>query len=159
MALLFVLFHEFVDCLAQIVDCFFITGSYRIYHAVPHMVFQNHLAGIIQCRAHSSQLHQHIRTIESFFNHPLDFFQMTDGAGQTIDDRFLIFVDVTVGVMNSMGMHIGMFFIMMMVMMRMFVHAITPLTVLLIIPYFAENCKPLRGIIISGKIFQKIDEQ
>ena len=36
------------------------------------------------------------------------FFQMTNGSGKAVDHRFLIFVDMAVGVGNAVGVHIGM---------------------------------------------------
>ena len=47
---------------------------------------------------------------------------MPDGSGQPVDDRFLIFVDMTVGVGNPVGMEVGVVMLMaMLVFMFMFV--------------------------------------
>ena len=146
----YLLFHEFVDCLAQIVNGVFISSGYRIHHTVAHVVFQDHLAGVIQRGTDSGQLHQDLGAIVAFFYHAFDLFQVADGSGKAVDDGLLIFVDMTVGVGQTVGMHIGMFVVMvvavavfMIVFMEMFAHG-NPffLRVFPIIPYFAENCKP-----------------
>ena len=80
---------------------------------MPQMILQYHLAGIVQRGAHCRQLHQHLRAIAALLHHPLDLFQMSEGAGETVDYRLLIFVDMPVAVGNAMGMHIGMIVIVM----------------------------------------------
>ena len=111
------LFHEFVNGLAQVVDCAFIPGGYRIHHAVAHVILQDHLACVIQGRAYSSQLDQNLGTVVALFHHALDFFQMADGPGKPVDHRFLVFVDMAVGMGDAVGVHIGMVVFMIMVVM------------------------------------------
>ena len=78
---------------------------------------------------------------------------MSDCPGQTIDNCLLIFMHMAVMMGNAMGMHIGMFFVVVMVVsMAMFAHVLPPLTVLPIIPHFDGNCKPREGIIIFRKM-------
>ena len=102
------LFHKLVDGLAQVVDGVFITGGYRVHHTVVDMVFQNHFARIVQGRTDRRQLDQNFRTVIALFHHPLDLFQVADGPGKAVDDRFLIFVDMAVGMGKTVGVHIGM---------------------------------------------------
>ena len=102
-----ILFHEFVDCLAQIVDGILISGSYGIHHTVPHMVFQNDFSGVVQSGTDSGKLNQNFRAVGTFFHHAFDFFQMADGPGQPVDDRFLVLMNVTVAMGNAMVMQCG----------------------------------------------------
>ena len=114
------LFHKFVDCGAKLVDGVPVTGSYRIHHAVTHMILQDHLTGVIQCGTNRCQLHQHLGAIIALFYHPLDLFQMTDGTGQSIHHSLLIFVDMAVRMGEAMGVHIGMVMIVVMMVMMVF---------------------------------------
>ena len=98
------LFHKFVDGLAKIVDGIFISGCHCIHNAVPHVILQNHLAGIVQSTAYRGQLNQHFRTVVTFFHHPLYLFQMADGPGQTIDNGFLILMDMAMAVGSTFSM-------------------------------------------------------
>ena len=54
------LFHKFVHSFAEAVDGVLISGCHRIHHAVVDMVFEDYLAGVVQRRAHSGQLNQHL---------------------------------------------------------------------------------------------------
>lgn len=115
------LFHKFVDCLAQIINGFLVTGCYGINHAVSHVVFQNDLAGIVQRGADGGQLNQNVRTVLSVFYHTANLFQVTYGTGQAVDDSLLIFVDMTVRVRDAVSMQVGMvMFMLMVVIMIMF---------------------------------------
>jgi len=151
------LFHELINGLAQVVDGVFIAGAYRVHHAVAHVIFQDHLAGIIQGGADGRQLHQHFGTVITFFHHAFDFFQVADGTGEAVDHCLLIFVDMTVRMGKTVGMHIGVL-VGMFVIVDVVAHG-NPffLRVFPIIPYFSQNCKPYGGIIISAKRFSKID--
>ena len=100
-------FHVFFNGVAQILDGFRIPGSHRVHHTVAHMILQNHLPGVVNGGTHRRQLNQNLRAVASVLHHPLDLFQMADSAGQTVDDGFLIFMDVTVRVGDSMGVQIG----------------------------------------------------
>ena len=102
------LLHEFIDGLTQLINGSSVSSGYRIHHAVAQMVLQDHLACIIQGRPDRGQLDQHLGAIVSLLHHPLHLFQVADGAGQTVNHRLLIFVNVTVGVGNAMGMEPGM---------------------------------------------------
>ena len=130
--------HIFVDGLAQIIDGIRIACSHGIHHAVAHMILQDHLARVIQRGPNCRQLYQHIRTIVAFFYHPLHFFQVTNRPGQSVNDRFLIFVNMTVAMLNAVSMLMGMFVI----------HNAFPLfwTFYGIIPHFLPLCKPYGGI-------------
>jgi len=103
-----VLLHEFVNGLAQVVDGTLVTGLHRVHHAVAHMVFQDHLAGTLQSGADGCQLDQHFGAVVSVFHHPLYLFQMTDGPGKPVDDSFLIFVDMAVGIGIAIFMDVAM---------------------------------------------------
>lgn len=72
------------------------------------MILHDHPAGAVQCRTHRSQLNKYLGTILTVFHHPLHLFQMTDGTGQTVNHRFLILMDMPMGVGNSVGVKIGM---------------------------------------------------
>ena len=41
-------------------------------------------------------------------HHPLHLLQMPDGPGQPVDDRSLVFMDMSVAVGDAVGMEIGM---------------------------------------------------
>lgn len=71
------------------------------------MVLQNHLSGIIQCGTHCRKLDQHLRAVLPTLHHPLDLLQMADSPGEAVEYRLLIFVNVAVGMGNSVGMEIG----------------------------------------------------
>ena len=102
------LFHELVDGGTQVIDGALIACGYRVHHAVAQVVLQNHLAGIIQGGADSCQLNQHFGTVGAFLHHLLHLFQMAQSPGQTVNDGFLVFVDVTMAVGNAVGVEIGM---------------------------------------------------
>lgn len=108
-------------------------------------------------------MHQHLGAVVALFHHPLYLFQVTDGAGKPVDYGLLIFVDMTVGVGDPVGMEIGMvmvvlvvMFVVVLVVMIMFVfmgirHGNSSLSFPCIIPYFREFCN--RGVGIVGKKF------
>ena len=99
--------HKFVNGLTQIVDGLRIACRYRIHHAVPHMVFQNHLAGVVQRGANRGELNQNLRAVVALLHHPFHLFQMSDGPGQPVDDGLLVFVDMTVGMGDAVGVEVG----------------------------------------------------
>ena len=109
------LFHKLVDGLTQFVNGLFVSGGHGVHHAVAQMILQDHLAGVIQSGADSGQLYQNIGAILSVFYHAFHLFQMTDGPGQTVDDGFLVFMDMTVGMGDAVLMQIGMAVIMIVV--------------------------------------------
>ena len=104
------------------------------------MVLQNHLAGVVQGRADSSQLHQDFRTVVTLFHHPLHLFQVADGPCQTVDHGFLILVDMAVGMGNAMGMMPGVvvFVVMVMIMMMVIVSMAVRMVVLMFMFMFME---------------------
>lgn len=106
------LFHEFIDGFTEIINGLHITYSYRIHDTVAHMVLEDHFAGIFKSGPDGCQLDQHFGTVMTLFHHPLHLFKMTDGPGETVDHRFLVFVDMDmpmgVGMGNVVGMKIGM---------------------------------------------------
>ena len=101
------LFNEFIHGVAQVINGVVISGGNCIDHTMPHMIFEDHFAGIVQCRANSSQLHQYFGAVVAFFYHFFYFFQVTQGPGQPIDNGLLIFVNMAVAVGDAMGMQIG----------------------------------------------------
>ena len=103
----FLLLHKFIDGLAQIIDGVCIAGGNGIHHAVAHMILQDDLAGIIQRGADCCQLDKDFRTILPFFYHPLHLFEMADGPGQTVDYRFLIFMNMSMRMGDTVGMQIS----------------------------------------------------
>ena len=132
-----------------------VPGGYRVYHAVAHVVFQDHLAGVVQRGTHRRQLDEHLRAVVPFLHHPLHLFQMADGAGQPVQYGLLIFVDMAVAVGNAMGMEIGMVMLVVVVMgVAAFVgvvgHRLVPLSrvkhTFYSIPFFCVFRKPSRGI-------------
>ena len=146
------LFHKLVHCLTQIVDGIFVSGRHRIHHTMAHMVFQDDLARIVQCAAHRRQLDEHLGALVPLLHHPLHLFQMPDGSSQAIDHRFLILVDMTVGMGDAVGVHVGMIvFVIMIVFGVMFCHSFASLYIFSIIPYFYPTCKPYRGIFSPEK--------
>ncbi len=146
-------FHEFIDCLTQIVDGVLVTGSYRVYHAVAHVVFQDHLAGVVQGGTYRRQLDENLRAVVTLLHHPLHLFQVTDGAGQPVQHGLLIFVDMAVAVGNAMGVEIGMVMLMLVVaaaFVGMVGHRLAPLSrvkhIFYSIPFSCRFRKPSRGI-------------
>ena len=133
----FPLFHKFIDGLTQIIDGLRISRRHCVHHAVPHVVFQNHLAGVIQGGADSGKLNQHLGAVVALLHHSLHLFQMPDGPGQAVDDSLLVLMDMAVGVGNAVGVEVGviMFVVMLMdmivfvvvVMIVMFRHTLSPL--------------------------------
>ena len=143
------LFHKFVNGLTQIVDGILVSCADGIHHAVTHMVLEDYFAGVVQSGAHRSQLNQNIRAVVSFLHHPLHLFQVTDGPGKAVYHRFLIFVNVTVGMSDAVGMLIDMLLVVEMV-MGMVVHGFTifpQCRFLYIISPFPFRRKPSRGIL------------
>jgi hypothetical protein len=64
---------------------------------------------------------------------------MADGTGQTVQDGFLVFVDMAVAVGDTVLMQVRM--------VVLLGHGMPPLIVDGdIIPYFVETCKPPQGI-------------
>ena len=63
---------------------------------VLNVVLQNHLAHVVDGRAHRRNLHQYFRAVAPVFDHALDVLQMADGAGQPVDDGLGIRVRVAV---------------------------------------------------------------
>ena len=96
-------FHKFIDGLAQVFNGIQIPGGYRVHHAVAHMVLEDDLAGFVDGGPNGCKLDQDFRAVVAFLHHPLYFFQMADGAGQTVDHGLLIFVDMAVGMGNALG--------------------------------------------------------
>jgi hypothetical protein len=70
---------------------------------------------------------------------------VADGTGKAVKNRFLIFVDMTVGMGNAVGVHIGMIVD---VIVRMVGHKPTSFCVFLMIPYFMKTCKPPKGMFL-----------
>ena len=124
-------FHKPVDGGTEVFDGVFVAGGNRVHHAVAHMVLQNHLAGVVQGRADSSQLHQDFRTVVTLFHHPLHLLQVADGPCQTVDHGFLILVDMAVGMGNAMGMMPGVVVFVVMVMMMVIVSMAVRMVVLM----------------------------
>ena len=118
------------------------------------MILQDHLARIVDGRAHRCQLHQHLGAVVALFYHTLDLFQMTDGTGQTVHHRLLILMDVAMGMGNAVGMLIGVIVVMVMsvvmiVIMGMIflcLHRACLLLFLHIIPHFYPLRKPIGGL-------------
>ena len=125
----FVLLHKLVNGLAQVFNGVFVSCCHCVHHAVTHMVLQDHLAGVVQGGTDCSQLDQHFGAVIALLHHGLDLVQMADGPGQAIDDGFLIFVDVAMGVGDAVGVEIGM--VVGMIMVKMVGH-------MLHLPYFGE---------------------
>ena len=71
------------------------------------MILQNYLASIVQSRTNGCQLNQNFRAINTVFYHPFHLFQVADGSSQPVNDRFLIFVDMAVGVGDAVGVEIS----------------------------------------------------
>ena len=101
------LFHELVNSCAEVINGGLIAGGHRIHHTVAHVILQDHLSCIIQCGAHCRKLNQHLGTVLPAFYHSFDFLQVPDSPGEAVEYRFLIFMNMTVGMGNSVGMHIG----------------------------------------------------
>jgi len=133
------LFHKLIYRLAQVVDGTIVTGGHRVHHTMVDMILQDYLAGIIQRGTDCSQLNQHLGAVIALLHHPLDLLQVTDGTGQAVDHRFLIFVNVAVGMGNAMGVHIG-------VIVDLFFHCSASFRVFFIIPYFRASCNPRQGM-------------
>lgn len=66
------------------------------------MVFQDHLAGVIEGGADSRKLHQHFGAVLTCLHHCLHLFQMTQGTGNPVDDGLLVLVDMTMNVGNGL---------------------------------------------------------
>ena len=86
-------------------------------------------------------------------HHSLHLFQVTNGTGKAVDHRFLIFVDMAMGVGDAMGVLIGVivvfrvFVMMIMVMIVMITHfSPSSPSFFLIILFINKFRKPLRGI-------------
>ena len=111
------------------------------------MILQDYLTGVVQSRAYRCQLDQHLGAILALFHHALYLFQVADGPGKAVNDRFLVFVDMAVGMGDAVGMHIGMVvFVIMMVVMGMVCHGKASLW--LLFPYhipFFENLQAPEG--------------
>ena len=67
---------------------------------------------------------------------------MADGTGQTVDHSLLVFVDMSVRMGKPMGMHIGMFVI---VVVDMIVHKGPPFVFFLSYLIFVELASPTGG--------------
>ena len=80
------------------------------------MVLQDHLAGVVQSGADSCQLYQHLGAVVALLHHAFDLVQMADGPGKAVDDSFLIFVNMAVGVGNAVGVQIGVIVLMLVMM-------------------------------------------
>lgn len=119
------LFHKLINGLAQVIDGGLVPGSHGIDHAVAHMVLENDLSRVIQGGTDGGQLNQHLRAVLSFFYHPLDLFQVADGPGEPVENGFLVFVDMAVGVGNAMGVEIFVIVYMFVVMFMNFGHGDT----------------------------------
>ena len=147
------LFHELIDRLAQVIDGVLVTGGYRVYHAVAHVVFQDHLAGVVQGGTYRRQLDENLRAVVTLLHHPLHLFQVADGAGQPVQHGLLIFVDMAMTVGNAMGVEIGMVMLVVMgvaAFVGMVGHRLAPLSwvkhIFYSIPFFCVFRKPSRGI-------------
>ena len=42
------LFHKFINGVAKVINGVLVAGRNGIYHAVAHVIFQNHLSGVIE---------------------------------------------------------------------------------------------------------------
>ena len=102
------LFHKTVNGGAQVVNGIGISGGYGIHHAVAHVVLEDHLAGVVQGGPDGGQLDQHLGAVVALFHHPLHLFQVADGAGQPVDNGFLVLVNMAMAVGHSVGMQIYM---------------------------------------------------
>ena len=75
-----------------------IAGIYGVNNAAPQMVFQNHFARFIYCRAHGGKLDKHICTVAPLFDHASHRSQMANSPGKAVKDRFRTFMVVFVSV-------------------------------------------------------------
>ena len=142
------LLHKLVDGFAQVFDGFRVSGGDRVHNTVAHMVFQDDLAGVVQRRPDGCQLDEHLGAVISLLHHPAHLFQMTNGACQTVDDGFLVFVDMTVGMGDAVGVEIFMVVVIVAVMVFVFmvvivamIHGI-PLLLIHYTPFFHHPQAP-----------------
>ena len=103
----FFLVHEFIDSLIEGGQLVGVTGG-SIGNAVLQMVFQDHLGGTVEGRAHRSQLHQDLGTIPAILHHALDRLQMADGPGQAVQYRLGLGVGMTMRMLVAVVMFMVM---------------------------------------------------
>ena len=84
--------HKFVDRFVQGLEI----GTVTITHTMLQVVFQDDLGGAAQRRANSGKLDQHLGAVASVLHHSFDGLKMSDGPGQTIDNRLGLRVGMAV---------------------------------------------------------------
>ena len=92
------LFHVLVDGLAEVVDGLLVTLGGGVHNAVFQMVLQYQLAGVVDGRAHSGALNQHLRAIPALLYHVAHRLQVADSPGEPVQHRFGVFVAVGMAV-------------------------------------------------------------
>ena len=93
------LFHIFINCLAQIVNCLLIAFPGGVDDAVLKMVLQYDFAGVVNGAPDGGDLDQHFGAIPAFLHHAPHGLQMPDGPAQAVEHGL--------GVLVGMGMAVG----------------------------------------------------
>ena len=63
------LFYKLLDGPVELVDGLPVMVLHRLHNTVLQVVFQDHLAGIVQGAAHSSQLDEHLGAVPPLLHH------------------------------------------------------------------------------------------
>ena len=92
-----------------------VSRFHRVHDAMLDMILKNDLACIVDRGFDRRKLDQDFTAVPAVLHHPLDGFQMSDGAAQSVEHRLRIGVRMGMAVMSVMavrgpvtGMRMGM---------------------------------------------------
>ena len=92
--------YELIDGVFEVFYAFRFVIVDRVDDAMLDVVFHDALAGIRDGGTHRRELNEYLAAIPVGLHHPLYGFQVSDGTGQAVQNRFLIFCGMYVPILE-----------------------------------------------------------